>query len=120
MGERREWKQDDISHQAWLRVLMGRRPPSVRWPAVHGRNASAARAPVLGRSWDQRPSGVQSAKPHPPQRSSTEVMAEAAKSRHNRSSHRRIGGEGTEKQVLQEALKGVRKAAHDDPVGASS
>ena len=35
---RRKWKQDDISHQAWLRVLMGRRPPLVRWPFVHGRS----------------------------------------------------------------------------------
>ena len=32
-GNRRGWTtHEDIQHQAWLRVLQGRRPPSVQWP----------------------------------------------------------------------------------------
>ena len=95
-----------LSHQAWLCVLMGRRPPSVRWSAAHGRNASAARARVQGRSWHWRPSKAQSAKVHP--RSSPEIQGIKT-----RNSHRRIENDGTEKQLLQEALKGVKKAAQD-------
>ena len=54
-GVRRGWRfHEDLQHQAWLRVLQGRRPPSVQWPRAQ-----------------QPPRQIGSSKPLSPQKSST-------------------------------------------------
>ena len=64
---RREWHNEQLA-QDWLRILMGPRPPSVRWPRAQQNRRNQPPGPKQGREqeagvqrrriqWDPRASG---------------------------------------------------------------
>ena len=71
MGRRRDWQETDLS-RAWRTILMGQRPPSVRWPRSwekRGRSSSAVHSTV--------PSLRRQTVPSQPRGSPDDLVAEA-------------------------------------------